>query len=366
MQRVTAAGAWTNVSTLIFDGTYYTRCPVQGHVFSRKGIDATAAEAAALAQLRAAADPASLPLIVDAEIVAVADAAAAGGGGGGAGGNGDGEEGGGSGGEEGGGTVLLSFQELAARPRGAKGGGGAGGDGGAPAGAGAGARVCVYVFDALCVGGAPLLDRPLRARRAALAAALPGMRPGVVELAASIEVPRAAPAAAAAGGAASAPQQQAKRQQQQEEAAAPAGEELGGGSGGEKGSEWEAGEEAASSGEASGGEDEDGGSGGAAEGGGGKAAAAAAVAPQHAARARRGAAASVEDDDEEVPDDEAEAAAEVFRFFQVALRRGAEGLMLKRLDGAASAYAPAKRCDAWVKLKVGRGGAGFPAGGTGP
>jgi hypothetical protein len=48
--------------------------------------------------------------------------------------------------------------------------------------------ICVFAFDALCVGGRDLMGLSLRERRAALAAALPGLAPGIVQMAEGIEV----------------------------------------------------------------------------------------------------------------------------------------------------------------------------------
>jgi len=49
-------------------------------------------------------------------------------------------------------------------------------------------QVCVFVFDILMLDGEPLIKRSLRDRRAQIAAALPGMKPGFVQLAESIEL----------------------------------------------------------------------------------------------------------------------------------------------------------------------------------
>jgi ATP-dependent DNA ligase len=64
-----------------------------------------------------------------------------------------------------------------------------------------GVDVCVFVFDCLCVGGRDLMGCSLRQRRAAAAAALPHLTPGVVQLAEGVElsVAGAAPAAAGSG-----------------------------------------------------------------------------------------------------------------------------------------------------------------------
>ncbi len=77
--------------------------------------------------------------------------------------------------------------------------------------------MCVFVFDLLHHDGETLLGLPLRERRARLAAALPRMRPGYVQLATSVEIgglgaqeqeaAGAAPAAAAAGAGSSSSQQ---------------------------------------------------------------------------------------------------------------------------------------------------------------
>ena len=49
-------------------------------------------------------------------------------------------------------------------------------------------NVCVFVFDLLMVDGDVLLKRPLRERRARVAAALPHMTPGFIQLAESIQL----------------------------------------------------------------------------------------------------------------------------------------------------------------------------------
>jgi hypothetical protein len=46
----------------------------------------------------------------------------------------------------------------------------------------------VFAFDALCIGGRDLMGLSLRERRAALAAALPGLAPGIVQMAEGVEV----------------------------------------------------------------------------------------------------------------------------------------------------------------------------------
>ena len=67
-------------------------------------------------------------------------------------------------------------------------------------------HVCVFVFDLLYVDGDSLVHLPLRQRRSRLAAALPNLQPGHVQLATSLEFQPAAVSmavAAAAGGAGS-------------------------------------------------------------------------------------------------------------------------------------------------------------------
>lgn len=49
-------------------------------------------------------------------------------------------------------------------------------------------QVCVFVFDLLYWNGQPLLGRSLRQRRALLPLALPGMQPGLVQLATAVEL----------------------------------------------------------------------------------------------------------------------------------------------------------------------------------
>lgn len=70
--------------------------------------------------------------------------------------------------------------------------------------------VCVFVFDLLYHDGETLLKVPLRERRARLAAALPGMSPGRVQLATAVEIDPAGEEvrAGAAGTAEQQPQQQ--------------------------------------------------------------------------------------------------------------------------------------------------------------
>jgi hypothetical protein len=80
--------------------------------------------------------------------------------------------------------------------------------------------VCVFAFDCLFVDGAPLLRKPLAERRAALAAAMPNLRPGYFAVAHSWELPAPGqPAdtagAVAASGQGSSPQQQQQPQQPQ-------------------------------------------------------------------------------------------------------------------------------------------------------
>lgn len=58
-------------------------------------------------------------------------------------------------------------------------------------------HVCVFVFDLLYVDGDSLVHLPLRQRRARLAAALPNLQPGHVQLATSMEFQPAAVSAAA-------------------------------------------------------------------------------------------------------------------------------------------------------------------------
>jgi hypothetical protein len=72
-------------------------------------------------------------------------------------------------------------------------------------------NVCVFVFDLLYHDGETLLKMPLRERRARLAAALPGMAPGRVQLATAVEInPAGAEVpAGAAGTTEQQPQQQA-------------------------------------------------------------------------------------------------------------------------------------------------------------
>lgn len=64
--------------------------------------------------------------------------------------------------------------------------------------------VCVFVFDALCVAGRDLMAHSLRHRRAAAAAALTHLTPGVVQLAQGIEVQVLRDRAATTGGGAAA------------------------------------------------------------------------------------------------------------------------------------------------------------------
>jgi ATP-dependent DNA ligase len=135
-------------------------------VFSRNGEDRTAAfpdVAAAVAAALGAGGGAARSLIFDAELVAV-------------------ERGGGVGGE----ARLRPFQDLARRAR------------GAVALADVAVDTCVFAFDLLALGGASLLARPLRERRAALAAALPAREAGRVELAHARVVEDVAAEAAAA------------------------------------------------------------------------------------------------------------------------------------------------------------------------
>jgi hypothetical protein len=223
----------------------------QVRIFSRNCEEHTAAFPDVIAAVLAAADPSSLPLVLDAELAAVDRVH---------------------------GNRLLAFQELATRRRGSAAGGAAAaaasaaavaaaaaaaaaGDGGGkakpphpqraasskkegvqqrlafeqqrPAGTmsatssaatdaasdaasdvlqarpsqqqqqqSMGVDVCVFVFDALCVAGRDLMGCSLRERRAAAAAALPHLTPGVVQLVEGIEVAVQGdgPGAAAGGG----------------------------------------------------------------------------------------------------------------------------------------------------------------------
>ena len=66
-------------------------------------------------------------------------------------------------------------------------------------------HVCVFVFDLLYVDGDSLVHLPLRQRRARLAAALPNLQPGHVQLATSMEFQPATVSAAAISGASADP-----------------------------------------------------------------------------------------------------------------------------------------------------------------
>jgi DNA ligase-1 len=214
--------------------------------------------------------------------------------------------------------------------------------------------VCVFAFDALIVGGESVMALPLRQRRAALAAALPGCRSGYVELAASVEVPPAA-SNGAEGVEEVFEEQQQEQQQVEEQQQQQQQERLSGNSD----------DEAMSDGDGAGtqqqqqaqqqqeqmqedeqreqleqqqeqieieqqpGQQE-----------------------QEQQQQQQQQQRSDEEEDGEDGEDGGNAReARVFSFFKAALRGGAEGLMLKRLDGAGAAYAPAKRANAWVKLK---------------
>ncbi|KAI8474532.1 MAG: hypothetical protein J3K34DRAFT_124375 [Monoraphidium minutum] len=356
----------------------------EARVFSRNCQDSTAAHGDAAARLRAAAAPGALPLIVDAEVVGVRRLPAGGQAEGAPGqqqeeGRGHADDGGGGG--EGAAAAaprkpytIRSFQELSTRPRS---GGGAGGGGGAGAAAAPpGVDVCVFVFDAICVGGEVITGLPLRERRARLAAALPGVADGYVELAAAIEVRRGgggggggAEGAVESGVARAAQEPQHEEQRQEQQELVPGGEESEGAEGDEVNEEAAA--PSSDDAEASG-SDDGGGSGagsgdegaapdaearavdgrrrqpGAAEGGGrdklGNGRRARRQEDKAAGGGGGGGGGGGEGED-------AEAEAAIFGFFEAALASGAEGLMLKRLDGPGAAYAPAKRSDAWVKLK---------------
>lgn len=207
--------------------------PMQVYIFSRNCEDRTHSFPDVATAISAAAAPEALPLVVDAELAAV---------------------------DRTDGNRLRAFQELASRPRGsaaAAAGDVAGSSAGRSAAAVAltvnpaasagqkassahqlrqqkqqkigltqaaytgdmqlpqqqhdhqqqqqqqshesGIDICIFVFDALCIGGVDLMGRSLRERRAALVAALPGAAPGVVQLAEGVEV-QVDPAAVAAEG----------------------------------------------------------------------------------------------------------------------------------------------------------------------
>ena len=71
---------------------------------------------------------------------------------------------------------FLSFQELSSRPR------------GEVAGPECAVAVALFAFDVLQINGESLVAQPLAARRARLAAALPGRQLGRVELARAVEI----------------------------------------------------------------------------------------------------------------------------------------------------------------------------------
>jgi hypothetical protein len=192
---------------------------LQVAVFSRNCEDRTASFFAEAQAVLAAADPAALPLVIDAELVAV---------------------------DRANGNRVRAFQELATRPRGSSAAAAAAGataaspgskqqrskhqqqqqlafgpsaaaqarstesaEASAPpppaaalvssaaasgpqqqqqAGSNSNVDICIFAFDALCIGGRDLMALSLRQRRAALAAALPGLAPGVVQMAEGVEV----------------------------------------------------------------------------------------------------------------------------------------------------------------------------------
>jgi DNA ligase-1 len=231
-------------------------------VFSRSGEDRTAAfpdVTAAVAAALGAGAGAARSLILDAELVAV-------------------ERGGGVGGGE---TRLRPFQDLAGRAR------------GAVALADVAVDTCVFAFDLLALDGASLLARPLRERRAALAAALPAREAGRVELAHARAVEDVAAEVAAAA--------LEEEEKAVAEEGAPAEESAPGAA-----ATAAAGEEPFAS------------------------AAAAAAAPALA------------------PPPAAALEVRLLRWLREAVAAGTEGLMLKSLDGP---YEPSRRADAWVKLK---------------
>jgi ATP-dependent DNA ligase len=190
--------------------------PLQVAVFSRNCEDRTASFSAEAHAVLAAADPAALPLVIDAELVAV---------------------------DRANGNRVRAFQELATRPRGSAAAAAGGGSAVSPstkqqpgkqqqqrkqqqqlsfgaaaapskqassaaelsaeeavllpsqpqqqqqqASSSGAVDICVFAFDALCIGGRDLMGLSLRERRAALAAALPGITPGVVQMAEGVEI----------------------------------------------------------------------------------------------------------------------------------------------------------------------------------
>jgi DNA ligase-1 len=188
----------------------------QVRIFSRNSEDRTAAFPDVCSAVLAAADQDQLPLVFDAELVAV---------------------------DRSDDNRVRAFQELAARPRGPAGPGpgaaaavaaaqhSTGGTGGSSGGGqrqtqqqqtlrrlhkqqkldaaaaqltlggsaasndqqqqqqqSSSVEVCVFVFDVLCVAGEDLMSHPFRERRAAAGRALPHLRPGVVQMAEGVEV----------------------------------------------------------------------------------------------------------------------------------------------------------------------------------
>ncbi|DBB01067.1 hypothetical protein WJX77_004280 [Trebouxia sp. C0004] len=131
-------------------------------VFSRNCEDKTASMPDVVAAIQAAAEGGSTSLVLDAELVAIDRAD---------------------------GNRLKAFQELSTRAR------------GQVAAHQVTMHVCVFVFDLLYVDGNSLVHLPLRHRRARLAAALPNLQPGHVQLATSMEFQPAAVSAAAAAAA---------------------------------------------------------------------------------------------------------------------------------------------------------------------
>lgn len=223
-------------------------------------------------------------------------------------------------------------------------------------------HVCVFVFDLLYVDGDALVRLPLRQRRARLAAALPHLQPGHMQLATSIEFrPEAvcmAVAASASKEASAASGAQASQNPQQT-GNRTAAESTSGDAGFAGAVRKDAVmSDMTSSGRAAkpagdlpqhtpGGGDVDA-TGVAAEAAQG-AMPLAAAASASAEGAAKGAA---EDEVEDLVSDLAVQSMEdkIQEFLLESFAGGTEGLMLKALDGAAG-YQPSKRSDSWIKLK---------------
>eukprot|EP00198_Chlamydomonas_reinhardtii_P008670 XP_001698007.1 predicted protein [Chlamydomonas reinhardtii] len=193
-------------------------------------------------------------------------------------------------------------------------------------------QVCVFVFDLLEWNGTSLLHRPLRERRSLLPAALPGMSPGRVMLATAVELQPLQPLQPSAvdredgeeGPAAEVP---VRMWPAPGEPAAPAVVELLSSDEDGPGSEGPYGRPHA---------DDTG----------------APPAPEHSKAAAVGghdpAAAAAQQPPCQPGPPSMGASRAVMDMLLQSFNTGAEGLMLKRLDGA-SAYEPSRRSEAWIK-----------------